>query len=99
MTIKELFEKTATMNQVLKVVEKRFAVMIDFNDGNCYEFPRYHDFVRFVMNEYVKPFQVALMNATFDWDKPIVKVPLAYIFIGYIQEQEISITLCEHDCK
>lgn len=99
MTLKDLFDKTEAMNELLKVVEKRFVVMVDFNDGNCFEFPTFEIFKSFMHNEYFDCFTNALLNATFEWDKPIVNVPLAYIWLGFIQEAMVSITLCEHDIK
>ena len=98
MTIKELFRKTETMNELLKVVEKKFKVMIDFNDGNCYEFPTFQTFQVFMKKTYFDWFTRALMGTEFEWNKPIVNVTVKYWFERE-QEQKISITLCEHDCK
>lgn len=98
MTIKELFKKTETMNEVLKVVEKKFKVMIDFNDGNCYEFPTFSTFKVFMKTEYFEWFTCAFMGTEFEWNKPIVNVPVKYV-TDREEQQIVTITLCEHDCK
>ena len=98
MTLKQLFDKVATTNEVLKVVEKRFNVMIQFDKYNTQEFESYEELERFLNIEFFDFYKNALLNTKFEWTKPINAFYVECTdFSGKTDKYYTEITLCEHD--
>ena len=95
MTIKELFDKVETTNEILRVVEKRFNVMITFEEYACREFETYDEFIFYMNINFAEWYIDAFLNTTFNWCKPINKV-LFYTPQNNNYSQ-FEITLCEND--
>ena len=97
MTIIQLFDKVATTNEVLIAVEKKFSVMIKFDDiTDAQEFETYEELERFLSISFRDWYSKALLNTTFQWTKPInsfyVEAPERPQWKFYTE-----VTLCEHD--
>ena len=96
MTLKQLFDKVATTNEVLIAVEKKFSVMIKFDKTNTQEFETYEELERFLKIQFRYWYSKALLNTTFQWTRPInsfyVEAPERPQYKFYTE-----VTLCEHD--
>ena len=94
MTIKELFDKVETTNEILRVVDKRFNVMISSGD-DCREFENFDEFITYLEINYVYWYEQAVLSAYVSWTKPINKILVSAP--GYEFIQTLEITLCEND--